>query len=102
MSRPSVIHRLFFAVRPSLVLARQIAQSGLWDGPEDRALRADQLHMTIDILDDFPSFPERVADMLCDAAETVSADPVPIVAADAPHPVRPGEAAAQRRRHGRP
>lgn len=78
MSRPVHCHRLFFAARPSLTLARQIAHSGLWDGPEDKALRPDQLHMTIDILDDFPSFPERVAEMLCDAAETVSADPVPI------------------------
>jgi RNA 2',3'-cyclic 3'-phosphodiesterase len=78
MFKPATSHRLFFALRPPLVLARQIVHSGLWGGAEDKALRADQLHMTIDILDDFPSFPERVAEMLCDAAETVSADPVAI------------------------
>ncbi len=50
--RPIARHRLFFAIRPPLPLARQITEAAAWfDGPEQK-LRPEHLHVTIDILDD--------------------------------------------------
>jgi len=50
--RPIARHRLFFAIRPPLPLARQITEAAAWfDGPAQK-LRPEHLHVTIDILDD--------------------------------------------------
>lgn len=72
---PNPRHRLFFAVFPPPVTARQIAQSGAWFGSEGRAIQWDRLHVTIDILDDHEHFPARDAAAMIAAGGRVSAPP---------------------------
>jgi 2'-5' RNA ligase len=50
--RPIARHRLFFAIRPPLPLARQITEAASWFETEGQKRRPDHLHVTIDILDD--------------------------------------------------
>lgn len=74
-----VLHRFFFAVRPPVVLARAMAQSALWFGPGSENVRPDRLHVTLDILDDFPLFPAEAAERLKAAGAAVAAEPFEIV-----------------------
>ncbi|SFN97699.1 2'-5' RNA ligase family protein [Sphingomonas sp. OK281] len=50
--RPLARHRLFFAIRPPLPLARQITAAASWFETDRDKLRPEHLHVTIDILDD--------------------------------------------------
>ncbi|MEG3161942.1 2'-5' RNA ligase family protein [Sphingomonas sp. LB2R24] len=50
--RPIARHRLFFAIRPPLPLARQITAAAVWFETDGDKLRPEHLHVTIDILDD--------------------------------------------------
>ncbi|RZM08665.1 MAG: hypothetical protein EOP67_71340, partial [Sphingomonas sp.] len=50
--RPLARHRLFFALRPPLPLARQITAAASWFETDRDKLRPEHLHVTIDILDD--------------------------------------------------
>jgi 2'-5' RNA ligase len=50
--RPLARHRLFFALRPPLPLARQITAAASWFETDGDKLRSEHLHVTIDILDD--------------------------------------------------
>ncbi len=50
--RPLARHRLFFAIRPPLPLARQITAAASWFEADGDKLRPEHLHVTIDILDD--------------------------------------------------
>ncbi len=50
--RPIACHRLFFAIRPPLPLARQITAAASWFETDGEKLRPEHLHVTIDILDD--------------------------------------------------
>ncbi|MEG3084216.1 2'-5' RNA ligase family protein [Sphingomonas sp. PB2P12] len=50
--RPLARHRLFFALRPPLPLARQITAAASWFETDGDKLRPEHLHVTIDILDD--------------------------------------------------
>ncbi|WP_182911914.1 2'-5' RNA ligase family protein [Sphingomonas cavernae] len=76
---PIVLHRLLFAVRPPLTLARQIEQSAIWFRPGATRVRADNLHITLEIFEDHPTFPERLAEVLMEAGKAVAAEPVEIV-----------------------
>jgi 2'-5' RNA ligase len=58
--RPIARHRMFFAIRPPLALARQITEAAAWFDVDGHALRPEHLHVTIDILDDH----ERVSTAL--------------------------------------
>ncbi|MES2055623.1 MAG: RNA 2',3'-cyclic phosphodiesterase [Pseudomonadota bacterium] len=51
MSGPPA-HRLFFAIRPPLTLARQMTNAAHWFGNDGRVLRPEHVHVTVDILDD--------------------------------------------------
>ncbi len=50
--RPIARHRLFFAIRPPLPLARQITAAASWFEADGDKLRPEHLHVAIDILDD--------------------------------------------------
>ena len=50
--RPIARHRLFFAIRPPLPLARQITAAASWFETDGDKLPPEHLHVTIDILDD--------------------------------------------------
>jgi 2'-5' RNA ligase len=50
--RPTTCHRLFFAIRPPLPLARQITEAASWFETDSEKLRPEYLHATIDILED--------------------------------------------------
>ncbi|MGY4394980.1 2'-5' RNA ligase [Sphingomonas sp. UYAg733] len=45
-------HRLFFAIRPPLTLARQMTNAAHWFGNDGRVLRPEHVHVTVDIVDD--------------------------------------------------
>jgi RNA 2',3'-cyclic 3'-phosphodiesterase len=76
---PLLRHRLFFAIRPPLVLARRMAEASSWFGSQAKPLRPEHLHMTLVIFEDFPVFPERLAAMLAELGASIAADPFPIV-----------------------
>jgi 2'-5' RNA ligase len=50
--RPIACHRMFFAIRPPLPLARQITGPASWFENDLEKLRPEHLHATIDILED--------------------------------------------------
>ncbi len=50
--RPITGHRLFFAIRPPLSLARQIAAAASWFDVPEQKRRPEHLHVAIDILED--------------------------------------------------
>ena len=52
-----------------------MAESALWFGPDSKPPRAEHLHLTLNILDDFPGFPEQVAERLIEVGAAVAADP---------------------------
>ena len=76
MTVPQHRHRLFFALFPPPLVARRIAH---WAearfGPSGDYVRAARLHVTLDILEDFETFPKDIAERLVEAGHTVAADP---------------------------
>jgi RNA 2',3'-cyclic 3'-phosphodiesterase len=72
----NIRHRLFFALVPPPLVARRMAH---WAenrfGQHGAFVRADRLHVTLDILDDFDAFPREMAERLVEVAGTVAADP---------------------------
>lgn len=77
--RPIICHRLFFALRPPPALADQIAQSAPWFGAKGRCVWPEHLHITLDILHDYPSFPTALADAMVAIGEKVRSAPAAIV-----------------------
>jgi 2'-5' RNA ligase len=72
--RPLARHRLFFALRPPLPLARQITAAASWFETDRDKLRPEHLHVTIDILDDHDRVSttlERDLKAIGDAVEAV-------------------------------
>ena len=74
MSAP-ISHRLFFAIRPPLRLARRIANAASWFDSRGQALAAERLHVTIDIVDDHADLPRGLVDTLVSAGDAVAAVP---------------------------
>ncbi|WP_375394168.1 2'-5' RNA ligase family protein [uncultured Sphingomonas sp.] len=68
-------HRLFFAIRPPLRLARRIANAASWFDARGQALAAERLHVTIDIIDDHADLPRGLVDTLMAAGNAVAAVP---------------------------
>lgn len=68
-------HRLFFALFPPPLVARRIAHWAERFGPHAAFVRADRLHVTLDILDDFDAFPCEVAERLIEVSMLISGDP---------------------------
>lgn len=73
--QPPVLHRFFFAIRPPILLARQIAEAAGWfDGAHGR-LASDRLHVTLVILDDFVSPPPEIVAALREVGRLIAAAP---------------------------
>lgn len=72
-------HRLFFALRPSPPLARQLANAAVWFHSGGRAVAADRLHITMFIPDDFAIYPTAVVAGLLAVGAAVAAGPIEIV-----------------------
>lgn len=77
-ARHAPCHRLFFALRPPIVQARQIAHAALWLGAGDSGLKPGHLHITMAILDDADDFPAAEAEAMKRAGGTIAAAPVRI------------------------
>lgn len=76
---PVLCHRLFFALRPPLILARQVVAAAHWFDGGRGALRPEHLHVTLDLLDDRDDFDRDLAKRMLDVGEAVAADPFHIV-----------------------
>jgi len=76
--QPPTLHRLFFALLPPPVLARQVATAAGWFEPEGRALAAERLHVTMFILDDRPSRPDALVHALKAIGRSVDRGPVAV------------------------
>lgn len=74
-----VSHRLFFALRPPIVLARQIAHAASWFETEGAPVAAERLHITIFILDDRFDLPAELVATLREVGDGVAAAPIAIV-----------------------
>lgn len=71
-------HRLLFAIRPPVRLARRIANAASWFDQRGQALAPERLHVTIDIVDDHADLPRGLIDTLIDAGNAVAATPFSI------------------------
>ena len=75
ISTPIPRHRLFFALFPPPLVARRIAHWAERYGPHAAFVRADRLHVTLDILDDHEAFPRDIAERLIEVGASIAADP---------------------------
>ncbi len=66
-------HRFFYALFPPPALAAEIAQRFAMEGV--RMIRADRLHVTIDLSEDFADYPDDTADALIAAGSRVDVPP---------------------------
>jgi 2'-5' RNA ligase len=76
---PVLCHRLFFALRPPIVLARQIASAAHWFENGRGVLAPERLHVTMDILDDLAEPDGDLIQRLLAAGAAVAAAPFEIV-----------------------
>lgn len=74
-----VSHRLFFALRPPIVLARQIAHAASWFETEGTPIAAERLHITMFILDDRFDLPAALVAALTDVGDRIAAAPICIM-----------------------
>ena len=73
-------HRLFFALIPPIVTARQIANAAPWLDAKGATVAADRLHVTMFILDDFLHMPPPLLiEALRAVGDAVEAPPIEIV-----------------------
>lgn len=73
-------HRLFFALMPPIVLARQIANAAQWFDQDGSPVRADRQHVTMLILDDLAGLPPPwLIETLREAGAAIRAAPIPIL-----------------------
>lgn len=81
MAHPSIDtpHRLFFALVPPIVQARQIAHAAPWFRTEGAPVSAERLHLTLFMLDDRADLPLPLIETLRQAGETLSAAPIDMV-----------------------
>ena len=71
-------HRLFFALRPPPSAAAYIRESCAWLGP-GRWVRPQHLHVTLNILDDWPFLPSALLAAMIAAGDKVAANPFRVV-----------------------
>lgn len=74
-----VSHRLFFALRPPIVLARQIAHAASWFEAEGAPVAAERLHITLFILDDRFDLPGSLVTALTSVGDSIAAAPIRVV-----------------------
>ncbi|QNA85807.1 2'-5' RNA ligase [Sphingomonas sp. So64.6b] len=75
----SVRHRFFFALLPPAIIARQIVSVMQPFAGGGRMMQAERLHITLDILDDFERWPEKVVAALLAVGEEITAAPFEVV-----------------------
>lgn len=66
-------HRFFYALFPPPALAAEIAQRFAMEGV--RMIRADRLHVTIDLSEDFADYPDETAHALIAAGSQIDVPP---------------------------
>jgi len=76
--QPPTLHRLFFALLPPPVLARQVAAAAGWFDAAGRALPAERLHLTLFVLDDRPVRPRALVAAMQAIGGAVRCAPVPV------------------------
>lgn len=67
------LHRLFFAILPPPQTARQIDQESIRLGGDAKRVATDRLHVTLDILNDYPALPAGLVDRMRAAGASVAA-----------------------------
>ncbi|MBY8828432.1 2'-5' RNA ligase family protein [Hephaestia mangrovi] len=72
-------HRLFFALVPPIVLARQVANAAAWFDDEGAPVAADRLHVTMFILDDRYGVPPSLVAALRGVGSAIAAAPIRLV-----------------------
>jgi 2'-5' RNA ligase len=77
--RPLLAHRFFFALRPDEVTARRTCAFGEQEFGEKGLLRAENLHITLAITEDFDQPFENVIEALLRVGATVAAPPFDFV-----------------------
>jgi 2'-5' RNA ligase len=70
---------LFFALRPPIALARQIAQAVSWFETEGAPVSAERLHVTMFILDDRCDLPASLVAALAGVGDRIATAPIEIV-----------------------
>lgn len=75
---PVLCHRLFFMLRPPIVLARQITSAAHWFEGGKGMLAPERLHVTIDILDDFADAGAMPTQQLREIGAEIAAAPFAI------------------------
>lgn len=76
--QPPTLHRLFFALLPPPVLARQVAAAAGWFDADGRALPAERLHVALFVLDDLPDRPRGLVAALQAIGRSVDCGPVAV------------------------
>jgi len=72
-------HRLFFALVPPIVLARQVANAAAWFDDAGTPVAADRLHVTMFILADRHRVPPSLIAALCGVGSAIAAAPIRVV-----------------------
>jgi len=72
------LHRLFFALRPPAAAAAYIRHCCAWLGP-GKWVRTDHLHVTLNILDDWPFLPLDLLAAMIAVGDRVAAKPFRVV-----------------------
>jgi RNA 2',3'-cyclic 3'-phosphodiesterase len=69
---PPILNRYFFAIRPPILLARQIADAAIWFDGARGGLAAERLHITLVILDDFAAPPPQIVAALREVGRLIA------------------------------
>jgi 2'-5' RNA ligase len=77
--QPLAKHRLFFALMPPIELARHVADAAHWFETIGKPVRADRLHITLAILQDFYVVPDGLIEQLLRTGLQVAAAPFDVV-----------------------
>ena len=70
---------LFFALRPPPAAAEHIGRSWPWLAPARHRVAADRLHVTLNLIGNWPSLPPGLVDALVSVGDSIGAPPFRIV-----------------------
>lgn len=74
-----ILHRLFFGIRPPAAIAQDMAALPATQGWPRKPNRADRLHMTLALTEDFLEMPEAVIDAFVEIGNAITAQPFRLV-----------------------
>ena len=72
-------HRLFFALRPPPAAADHIARSWPWLAPAGRRVAVERLHLTLNLLGDWPRLPPGLIEALASVGDSIGIAPFRVV-----------------------